>query len=115
MSERERWIVYPLLFLTLGLVLRDKLGMAKQVQAHRVVCEKLIVLNDDGVPQVVLESTKAGGVVRAINANHTMDLVLGHEDRASSLFREAATNHGTATWALLGDLRRWRRSGCSTG
>jgi hypothetical protein len=72
-----------------------------------VICGELVVLNDDAGPQVVLESTKAGGVVRAINADHTMQLVLGHEERASSLFCESATDHGIATRALFGDLRRW--------
>ena len=107
MSERERWIVYPLLLLTLGIALRDKFGIAKEVKAHRVVCEELVVLDDDAGPQVVLESTKAGGVIRAINANHTMQLVLGHEDRASSLFCESATANGVAKRALFGDLRQW--------
>ena len=106
MSERERWIVYPLLFLTLGIALRDKFGVAKEVRAHRIICEELVVLNEDAGPQVVLDSTKAGGLVRAINADHTMQLVLGHEDRASSVFCESATNDGTATRALFGDLRR---------
>lgn len=39
MSERERWIVYPLLFLALGSALRDK--MLKQTTAERIICEKM--------------------------------------------------------------------------
>jgi hypothetical protein len=39
MTERERWIVYPLLFLALGASLRDKLF--NLTQAQTVVCEKL--------------------------------------------------------------------------
>jgi hypothetical protein len=105
MSERERWIVYPLLFLILGIALRDKFGTAKELRAQRVICEKLVVLNKDAEPQVVLDSTEAGGVIRAISADHTMQLVLGHETHASSLFRETATADGIATRALLGDLR----------
>jgi hypothetical protein len=105
MSERERWIVYPLLLLTMGIALRDKLGVAKEVHARRIICEQLTVSNEDAGPQVVLESTKSGGVVRAISANHTMQLVFGHENNASSLFVESATPDGLATRALFGDLR----------
>lgn len=39
MSERERWIVYPLLFLALGAALRDKL--IKQTTSDKVICEEL--------------------------------------------------------------------------
>jgi hypothetical protein len=106
MSDRERWIVYPLLLLTLGLALRDKFGAAKEVRAHRIICEELVVSNEEIGPQVVLESTKSGGVVRTISSDRTMQLVLGHEDNTASLFCETATADGTATRALLGDLRR---------
>jgi hypothetical protein len=107
MSERERWIVYPLLLLTLGLALRDKFGIAKEVKAHRIVCEELVVMNGDDKPQIVLESTNAGGVVRAINADRSAQLVLGHEENASSLFYETATDSGMLQRVLVGDLRRF--------
>jgi hypothetical protein len=45
MSERERWIVYPLLFLALGASLRDKLF--DQTMSRRIVCQELIVAEDD--------------------------------------------------------------------
>ena len=43
MTERERWIVYPLLFLALGAALRDKL--IKQTFSERIECE-VLVCND---------------------------------------------------------------------
>ena len=36
MTERERWIVYPLLFLALGAALRDKLSIAPRPRASSV-------------------------------------------------------------------------------
>ena len=48
MSERERWIVYPLLFLALGAALRDKL--AKQTRAENVVCERIYLTDSEGRP-----------------------------------------------------------------
>jgi hypothetical protein len=44
MTERERWVVYPLLFLALGASLRDKLG--GQTTAKSVVCQELIVIDE---------------------------------------------------------------------
>lgn len=49
MSERERWIVYPLLFLALGAALRDKLIKKTEsdvVVAQTVECNELRVVND---------------------------------------------------------------------
>ena len=39
MTERERWIVYPLLFLALGAALRDKLG--GRTTTKSIVCQEL--------------------------------------------------------------------------
>jgi hypothetical protein len=48
MTERERWIVYPLLFFALGAALRDKFTHTVQtdeLRAGRILCEELEVLN----------------------------------------------------------------------
>ncbi|MFZ1933378.1 MAG: hypothetical protein WCB27_24320 [Thermoguttaceae bacterium] len=41
MSTRERWVVYPLLFLTLGIVMRDKFAPSGHFQANEVTAAKL--------------------------------------------------------------------------
>lgn len=49
MSERERWIVYPLLFLTLGVSLRDKVTHTTSVDhidAELIRCKALLVGHD---------------------------------------------------------------------
>lgn len=53
MTTRERWIVYPLLFLTLGIAMRNQflptrtLGAvdlrAGDLTAHKIVCDQLVV------------------------------------------------------------------------
>ncbi len=55
MSERERWIVYPLLFLALGAALRDKL--AKQTRTKQLVCEQLFVVDAEGRPMAELRGS----------------------------------------------------------
>jgi len=41
MSTRERWVVYPLLFLALGIAMRDKVLPPKTLRAGSVVCDRV--------------------------------------------------------------------------
>ncbi|HMP07917.1 MAG TPA: hypothetical protein PJ982_16325 [Lacipirellulaceae bacterium] len=67
MSERERWIVYPLLFFALGASLRDKFLQqvtTKDLQAQRLVakqiaCEELNIV-DPGKPERVVAKLTSG-------------------------------------------------------
>jgi hypothetical protein len=52
MSERERWIVYPLLFLALGAALRDKI--IKTTESQRIKCQGLYVFDSDDQPLLIL-------------------------------------------------------------
>jgi hypothetical protein len=45
MTERERWVVYPLLFLALGAALRDK--MVDKTTSRVIVCQELQVVDED--------------------------------------------------------------------
>jgi hypothetical protein len=45
MNERERWIVYPLLFLALGAALRDKL--VDRTTAKSIVCQELSIVDEE--------------------------------------------------------------------
>jgi hypothetical protein len=47
MTERERWIVYPLLFLALGAALRDKLF--DRTTSKSIVCQELTVVDAEPV------------------------------------------------------------------
>jgi hypothetical protein len=57
MSSRERWIVYPLLFLTLGIALRDKIIPAHRLQideiaAAQIRCNQMLVEQEVGAKKV---------------------------------------------------------------
>jgi hypothetical protein len=58
MSDRERWIVYPLLFLSLGVSLHDKFLPSKDVKTHR-----LILFNDDAKEVLQIDGENDAGVV----------------------------------------------------
>jgi hypothetical protein len=46
MTERERWVVYPLLFLALGAALRDK--VVDRTISKSIRCQELIVVDEEG-------------------------------------------------------------------
>ncbi|REK12014.1 MAG: hypothetical protein DWQ37_13425 [Planctomycetota bacterium] len=94
MTDRERWTVYPLLFLTMGIAIKDKLGpvriddlqsekivcqelVAKKQQAKAIVCQELIVIDENGREQVSLRVSTNGGLVRTIGKGGRQNL-LGH-------------------------------------
>ncbi|MCE9629309.1 MAG: hypothetical protein K8S94_01125 [Planctomycetia bacterium] len=66
MTSRERWTVYPLLFLAIGLALRavavppDKLAVGV-VEASRIVCGEIVVAADGGTKLVHIGRVKGGG------------------------------------------------------
>lgn len=62
MTSRERWTVYPLLFLTLGITLKDK--VTKEITTERVNCRSMYVTDREGKLQISLASTPAGGLLR---------------------------------------------------
>ena len=67
MSDRERWIVYPLLFLAIGMSLRDK-----TLPTKHVVTQKLVVLNENDMPVVEIGATAGGnGAIKARRGDRT--------------------------------------------
>ena len=53
MSERERWIVYPLLFFALGAALRDKL--AHRVESKEIYCQSLRIVDPHDSNRILAE------------------------------------------------------------
>ncbi|MCG8586458.1 MAG: hypothetical protein MI757_17250 [Pirellulales bacterium] len=73
MSDRERWIVYPLLLLALGTSMRIKMFGTEQLQVHRILdaeqisCRRMILTNDDGEPLLAIAPNTDGkfGIIEA--------------------------------------------------
>ena len=59
MTHRERWTVYPLLFLSLGVALRDK--FVPTFEADLIRCRGVVVTGADGADVVRLGSGQQGG------------------------------------------------------
>lgn len=67
MSERERWIVYPLLFLTLGVSLRDR--MIRPIE-DEVRCRRLVVYdaNHRRVAEIAPMEVSVHGAAETVHA-----------------------------------------------
>jgi hypothetical protein len=63
MTERERWIVYPLLFLALGAALRDKLF--DRTTTKSIVCEELTIVDQEPLGQQPVFLARIGRVESA--------------------------------------------------
>ena len=69
MNSRERWTVYPLLFLALGLAVRavaipaESLSAAKvnELEALRLTCREIIIHGDDGTVLVRMGRVEDAG------------------------------------------------------
>ena len=118
MSDRERWIIYPLLFLALGTSLRDKLAqkvetevlLSKRIDAEVIRCKQIMVTNQQGKPQILLSSNEAGGLVRVFDAPDKLTLALGHFGRISGLL--AGAEGKLVPWVPL--IERQARTGESS-
>jgi hypothetical protein len=78
MTDRERWTIYPLLFLTLGIAVKDRI-------IDTVQCGTLVVRDRQGHQQVIIEATPSGGIIRADAGKSQIGLLLGHTDRLAGL------------------------------
>ena len=96
MTNRERWIVYPLLFLTLGLGMRDKVappsptfmrpGMnALNIRCVRLECQDLTVTGQNGEKRVRMGVTRnQAGQMEVYGSDHTLVLVAGADSAGRS-------------------------------
>lgn len=91
MTDRERWTVYPLLFLTLGIAVKDRIINLSKVDT--VLCNTLVVQDRKGKEQVVITSTPAGGLVRTHGTKTGLNALVGHSDKLAGLmFLDASGN-----------------------
>lgn len=66
MSERERWVVYPLLFLALGASLRDKL--VDRTTTKSIACQELLIVDEQPLGREPVLLARLGGIPR-VKAN----------------------------------------------
>jgi hypothetical protein len=74
MNERERWVVYPLLFLALGAALRDKL--VDQTSTKSIKCQELLVVDQRPLGEEVLLARIGGTDSDDASQPSTAEMVL---------------------------------------
>jgi hypothetical protein len=109
MTIGERWRVYPLLFLTLGIAVKDKLikvvstdnVVCKAVNTEKVICNLLVVTDPKGREQALISATPAGGILRVHGNGNNPTILLGHTEKLYGLiFADAKGNLVNPTIAL---------------
>lgn len=77
MTDRERWTIYPLLFLSLALSLRDKLLPPAVHDLSEVRCRRLEVVGADKQPRFEVGVTDKGfGLLQILNAQGKPGVVM---------------------------------------
>jgi len=86
MTSRERWVLYPLLFLTLGIVMRDKFFQRDTpIRARHILCRHLDVVDSNGQPQVQIEGIDdVGGVLKLYGAEGRPLVAMGPDETRKS-------------------------------
>ena len=56
MSNRERWIIYPLLLFAVVSIAIDQVGGRAFLELHTVQCQELVVASPHGAPRIVLRN-----------------------------------------------------------
>jgi hypothetical protein len=103
MSDRERWIVYPLLFLAIGLAMRSDIEQQDEGhagQADLVRCKAIEVIGPEGKPTVSIStSSKGDGLLEMGNAQGDLESRLGANAAGATL---QLLDHEGKIYALVG-------------
>jgi hypothetical protein len=85
MSNRERWVVYPLLFLAIGMAwhndidFKQTLHDGRALEVELVRCKELEIVGEDNKPRAKLGTgTNGDAVAEAMTAEGMVALRLGH-------------------------------------
>lgn len=101
MTDRERWTVYPLLFLTLGIAVKDKL--VRLTDSDTVNCKQLIIHDRQNHAQVVITTTPEGGMLADAGTIACKRLVVQDQKGQTQVVLAATPAGGLIRTAALGN------------
>jgi hypothetical protein len=97
MSTRERWIVYPLLFLALGTAIKPKL-----VPAERMACRILEVVDRELRPRIRLTAGPSDdGEIKIVNRGGTPVVMLKSDAATRAGLIETLSDDGRVQTAMM--------------
>jgi hypothetical protein len=82
MTNKERWTVYPLLFLTLGIALRDK--FTGSLELPSITCEELVLAARGGQPRLKCSLGNRSARIEILGAGGKSAVTLGTNDDGKS-------------------------------
>jgi hypothetical protein len=114
MSDRERWIVYPLLVLSLALAVKDRYDAWQGTSEFNVlVCRTLLVQNEVGEVQAVIQENTRGaaelslaGKGELVEASLTADegggrlMLMRRADQKAILLGHDQLREASGLWAI---------------
>ena len=88
MSDRERWIVYPLLFAALAMGGFNRMKTSTRLTCHEIECNRLIVTPDprdlpsdeESSSSVVVSCSPDGGFLELHGSPELPEIFLGHHE-----------------------------------
>lgn len=83
MSNRERWIIYPLLLFTLLTTMSRKLFESGMAEFGTIQCHELVVTSPDGSPRIALRQDAMGGGGMIAVYGLTQPIITGSGDEAA--------------------------------
>ena len=105
MSERERWIVYPLLFFALGAALRDKLF--QRVESKEIFCESLKIVDREDPTRLLAELSSGREISfdpsRPAGRVGVLTLYGSEGEELSKVARDIRTSRVVTNWMLVVD------------
>jgi hypothetical protein len=105
MTDRERWTVYPLLFLALGISVKDKLEKEKKINVDQVRCNSLVVTDrGSGKDRVTIGSSPAGGIMQVQGDHDVRSILLGYYNTVAGLMYVDAQGNPRPLMALPTDV-----------
>lgn len=121
MSTRERWVMYPLLFMTLGIALRDKLippaqlgNLRTRVEAGEIAAPR-IHCGELRVGRVVCERLEAKQSESIQSQCHAMIVTAANGQPVVVLGPDANTQAGTVETFTAGGVPQIRLTSTDTG
>lgn len=76
MSNRERWVIYPLLFFSLALAAKSQLDQVLRLETEQIVCRELSVVDREGQIQLKLAGDRQGGMLAMLDRQGAATVVL---------------------------------------
>ncbi|MBX9789321.1 MAG: hypothetical protein K2Y37_10430 [Pirellulales bacterium] len=89
MTDRERWTIYPLLALSLGMQVRDKVFPVTTLRAQSIHCRSLVVDAANGKPRITASSD---GILRVLGDDDKPKILLGSDQNKAGIVQVCGTS-----------------------